>query len=112
MGSSHTKRGIVGSSGKADEYTSERGCRYRTDILAPGENIASCLSPEKDTGQSIVINKNYILMSGTSMATPMVSGAAALLLEKEPGLDSVKVRERLINSSSGGLLNIKNLLRL
>jgi minor extracellular serine protease Vpr len=38
-------------------------------------------------------------ISGTSMSAPHVAGAAALLLEAEPGLDPFQVRDRLQNTA-------------
>ena len=43
---------------------------------------------------------NYFILSGTSMATPMVSGAAALLLDKEPNLTPDQVKARLMKTAS------------
>lgn len=92
------------------------------DIWAPGEDIISTLSPDysfefKNRDALKIVDRYYIKMSGTSMATPMVSGAAALLLEKEPGLTPDAVKKRLQDSASfactgrnGGLLNIEELL--
>ena len=37
----------------------------------------------------------YEGMSGTSMATPIITGCAALLLQKEPYLTNEQVKERL-----------------
>lgn len=44
------------------------------DILAPGEGILST-----------VLNNRYEKWTGTSMATPVVSGCAALIMERHPG---------------------------
>lgn len=88
------------------------------DIWAPGENIISTLSPDydfalqnRDTAK--IVEKYYIKMSGTSMATPMVSGTAALLLEKYPHLSPDQIKRRIILSAQygnaqaeKGLLNI------
>lgn len=41
--------------------------------------------------------RKYCIKSGTSMAAPVVSGAIALLLEKEPHLTNVEVKMRLKN---------------
>jgi len=41
----------------------------------------------------------YMLMSGTSMATPHVSGVAALIKAAYPDIEAAKIKERLINSS-------------
>ena len=84
------------------------------DVVAPGVNILSTWN------ESI----NYNRQNGTSMAAPFVSGAIALLLSREPGLDVFQVRERLIASSEPlgassfdfqfghGLLNMRKLLEV
>lgn len=45
----------------------------------------------------------YFRMSGTSMATPMVSGSAALLLQKDPSLTPDMVKARLMKTANKGI---------
>lgn len=68
-------------------------CVKKPDICAPGNNIYSCnyRYPYKS-------RKAYVHKSGTSMATPAVAGAAALLLEKYPQMENVEVKMRLWES--------------
>jgi len=61
------------------------------DISAPGNNLASSF-PEG----------RYTTASGTSMSVPLVTGAAALILERQPDLQSDQVAE-LLKTSSGPL---------
>lgn len=74
-------------------------------IAAPGAQILSTW-----------LGNEYEEHSGTSMATPMVSGVAALVLSKEPKMTVAQLRERLLRSvdklpalegkvASGGRLN-------
>lgn len=58
------------------------------DIAAPGADIYSTLPRGR-----------YGTKSGTSMATPHVSGAAALLLCEFPQLSNAEVKERLLSRS-------------
>lgn len=57
------------------------------DIVAPGVSI-----------YSTIIN-NYGYMSGTSMATPHVSGVVALILDKNPTLMVEQIKEALYNTA-------------
>jgi len=41
----------------------------------------------------------YIMLSGTSMASPMVSGTLALLLQKYPDLSPAELKEILMSSA-------------
>src|SRR5439155_16047986 len=45
-------------------------------------------------------SSRYFVLSGTSMATAMVSGAAALLLQKDPHLTPDQVKARLMKTAS------------
>ncbi len=82
----------------------------KPDVVAPGVNINSLSHLEKD---------GYISMSGTSMATPLISGAVALLLNKYGDLSPDEVKEKLIKScidlkdsrvnQGSGLVNLQKL---
>ena len=53
--------------------------RIKPDIVAPGTDIVSTRSRRaSDTGWGIGPNTNYLYMGGTSMATPLMAGAAGL----------------------------------
>lgn len=58
------------------------------DVFAPGESILSTHIPN-----------SYKWLSGTSMATPFVSGILGLALSKNPNLSVNEIKESLINSS-------------
>ncbi len=84
-------------------------CLFKPDIVAPGNRIISC------SGRN-----SYMEKSGTSMSTPRVAGAIALLVEKEPELTNEEIKYRLCQTSDNlylsrniqgcGQLNIKKLL--
>src|SRR5881227_2646613 len=46
------------------------------------------------------ISTSYMRLSGTSMATPVVSGAAVLLLQQNPNLTPDQVKARLMKTAS------------
>lgn len=88
------------------------------DVTAPSVDIVSCLSPNYSfefhgRSRKKIVGGRYIKMSGTSMATPMVSGAAALMAEKYPGITPDEIKAALMASAGqNGLLDIAKLLSL
>ena len=57
--------------------------RTKPDVVAPGVNIGAALAGS---------TSDYVTESGTSMATPYVSGVAALLRQKQPTWTQANVR--------------------
>lgn len=73
-------------------FSSGRGptaeCICKPEIIAPGVSVTSCSNLKPPS-------RYYCSKSGTSMATPVISGAACLLLSREPWLSNVEVKMRL-----------------
>jgi serine protease AprX len=77
----------------------------RPDVVAPGRWIAGPLAaassglaaqyPER------VIDTDYLWMSGTSMAAPVVAGVAALVFQAHPEYTNDAVKWLLMNTATG-----------
>jgi serine protease AprX len=78
----------------------------KPDLLAPGRNIISLLASNNcsmyDIHPGNRVEGDLFRMTGTSVAAPMVSGAVALLLQDEPGLNPDQVKYRLIATANKG----------
>jgi len=76
----------------------------KPDLVAPGKNIiARLVNTNMGMAQAHpanVISNTYFKMSGTSVSTPMVSGAVAILLQAEPNLTPDQVKYRLLSSAN------------
>jgi serine protease AprX len=81
------------------ENYSGRGSRdmlfRKPDVVAPGTDVVSCNVGWRRNGRG-VYRDAYTKKSGTSMATPIVSGAAALYLQKYPYADHEQVKRKLV----------------
>ena len=97
----------VGATDRNDQLASFSNYgAYAVDVTAPGRDIHSTWPEGK-----------YRTISGTSMATPHVAGAAGLLLQKYPDASPQEIKDRLIfnsdpksnlerSSLSGGRVNL------
>ena len=72
----------------------------KPDVVAPGVSIFST-TPEfiNDPQDGINYENAYVRMSGTSMASPHVAGAAALILQEHPEYTPFDVKSALMNTS-------------
>lgn len=83
-------------------YFSSRGPRLgdfglKPDIAAPGVDITAARAAGTQLGP--VVDEKYTTISGTSMATPHVSGAAAILAQEHPGWTGPQLKEALMSSA-------------
>lgn len=78
----------VGSTTSSDTKSGFSNYNYTVDICAPGSNILSTY-PTNSTS----------LLSGTSMASPVTAGAAAIVRSYYPSYNAVQAAERLKQTS-------------
>ena len=76
-------------------------CGSRVDVLAPGSDIYSTIYSTTDEGDASIPYSDYGYKSGTSMATPMASGVAALVKSANPELKGNQIKEIICETASG-----------
>lgn len=112
VGSSDDEAAIRGRIRMGTGYSGRgptENCIVKPEVVAPGTKVVSCSN-----------RMSYETKSGTSMATPDVTGAIALLLERYPYLTPVQVKLRLYetavdlgkprNTQGWGMIDIRRLL--
>ena len=100
-----------------DDYVSTYSSRGPTlidhylkpDLLAPGNRVVAPIATGKLKSElpervrpcraDSCSGKDYLELSGTSMAAAMVSGAVALMISQEPYLNPASVKARLMRSA-------------
>ncbi|OKI58033.1 peptidase S8/S53 subtilisin kexin sedolisin [Micromonospora sp. CB01531] len=85
----------VGSTTSTDARSSFSNIGTCLDIFAPGSSITSAWNTS-DTASNTI--------SGTSMATPHVVGAAALVASANPSWTPQQVRDYLVNNATSGVV--------
>jgi subtilisin family serine protease len=71
-----------------------RDGRWKPDISAPGQYITAALAENSELStlsERALVAEKLVTIEGTSMATPVVTGAIALMLQKKPNLTPSKI---------------------
>jgi subtilisin family serine protease len=89
----------VGATDSSDKQASFSNYGTCLDLYAPGVNILSSANSSNTATMS---------MSGTSMATPHVTGAAALYLAENPTATPAQVRDALVGEATEGVVKNAN----
>nr|WP_238355701.1 S8 family serine peptidase [Kribbella sandramycini] len=93
--------------GALDEFDqlaefSSRGPRIgdaavKPDLIAPGDGIIAAKAKDAIIGRPV--GDQYLVLSGTSMATPHAAGAAALLRQQHPAWQSAELKSALTGTA-------------
>jgi subtilisin family serine protease len=97
VGALNTNTDTIASFSSRGPVTSDGSMRLKPDITAPGTSTRSAYNTSDTT---------YVLLSGTSMATPHIAGAVALLWSAHPELQNdPEASEVVINNSAVHILS-------
>jgi subtilisin family serine protease len=71
----------------------------KPDAAAPGSDIVAARANGTPVGDTDPIDDNYTRLSGTSMATPHMAGAAALLAQAHPDWQAAQLKSALMSTA-------------
>ncbi|SDU63864.1 S8 family peptidase [Jiangella alkaliphila] len=94
--------GAVDKDDHAADFSS-RGPRLgdgaaKPEVVAPGVGIVAARAAGTALGN--LLDEHYTALDGTSMATPHVAGAAAILAQQHPEWDGEQLKARLVSTST------------
>ena len=80
------------------------------DIFAPGQDVTSAdyRGCTAETECKVMCDRESV-MSGTSMATPIVAGAAAIFLSADMSLTPAEVKQKSIDQSTEGVIDMRDI---
>lgn len=77
--------------------------RIKPDLVAPGVNVLSSVTGDC-SGDGGTHNECWAFFQGTSMATPHLAGAAAIVRQQHPTWSAAEVRSAIVNTAEEGVL--------
>jgi len=103
VGAADTMGTIRAQDDTLTDFSSRGDATRRVDLVAPGRSIVSLRNPGgylDETYPGARVGERLFKGSGTSQAAAVVSGAVALLLERQPGLTPDEVKAALVRGAN------------
>ena len=85
----------VGGTANGDTLYTQTNYGSCVDIFAPGDSVQ---------GADLQCSTCSSFWTGTSFAAPLVSGAIAILLQRQPGMSPDQIKDELISSSTKNIV--------
>lgn len=97
-GAEQDTQAVVGRSSRFSSLGPTRDGRQKPDFSAPGQYVTAALADGSELAERTdraLVNQRLLTIEGTSMATPVVTGVVALMLQKRPMLTPTEARQIL-----------------
>jgi subtilisin family serine protease len=95
----HFPAAVVGDLASFSGGGPTRDGRQKPDIVAPGQIIGSAQARDASFQAALLLpDTGYVLLQGTSMATPHLAGIVALIFEANPNLTGNQIIDIIQNS--------------